>query len=422
MPRKLDMSYALFDIKTYPFDHEHHALEIAGEAMIFHCHHYVNYLQRSILDAEYIDSRRFLIGAAADAVYHQLRHLCQGRAKDEAKRMAEEVYQSFGYGLIDLSSMTADGVVVNTYKSFYSKTWMMKFGASAKPVDYYTSGYIAAAFSVIFDVPLARVCAEQTACMARGDSLNTHVIRVGEGNFATYRAKQPTRYNSAPKHSLNWAHEQTITQAFLGAHATFVGNAEGFIPAFGVYLVRNQSDFINRLQIEFMLAMQAVAGDYGVSLARELLLEAGHACGFFTYGGIMSSNEWKTVVLPHLHTKEDWIKGLLSLVNTMGWGYHTAVTLSQEGAVFRNYNDFEDLSFMRLYGQQSAPSFPIHWANSGGFTGLMQLIYNTDIVNGTVIDTEEGFRNMRRSKAKYKTKMTKGITCGDDFLEVEVYL
>jgi hypothetical protein len=51
----------------------------------------------------------------------------------------------------------------------------------------------------------------------------------------------------------------------------------------------------------------------------------------------------------------------------------------------------------------------------------MQLIYNTNIVEGDRIDTEEGFRQMRRSKTKYRTNMTKGISCGDDYLEVEIY-
>lgn len=72
---------------------------------------------------------------------------------------------------------------------------------------------------------------------------------------------------------------------------------------------------------------------------------------------------------------------------------------------------------MRMYGMAQKP---VHWANSGGFTGLMQLIYNTDLINGKRIDTEEGFRNMRRSKAKYRTRMLKSIACGDDYLEAEI--
>lgn len=411
----------MFDIHQYKFDEQHNSITVGGEAMIFHCHHYINYLQRSILDADYIDSRRFLIGSAADAVYHQLKSLCAGLSIDDAKLMAEEAYKAFGYGLIDLSGMTESGVELSTYKSFFAKTWVLKFGESQKPVDYYTTGYLAAVFAVLYGHSLSDIHAEQTTCMAVGDKVNTHVIRLGEGNFAVYPAKAPTHYrDDVPKLSLNWEHEEKITQAFLGAHAHFVGNAEGYIPAFGVYIVRNQSDYINRLQFEFVREMKEVAGEYGEKLAGELLLEAGHACGFFTYGGIMSSDEWKGAVLPYLETKEDWIKGLAALINTMGWGYHTAVELSRERAVFRNYNDFEDLSYMRMYGESA---YPIHWANSGGFTGLMQLVYNTDIVNGQRIDTEESFREMRRSaSAKYKTNMTKGIACGDDFLEVEIHV
>lgn len=409
----------MFNINDYKFDVEHNCLEVGDEAMVFHCHHYITNLQRTILDAEYIDSSLFLIGSAADSVYHQLTNLCEGFSAEESKKVAEDIYKTFGYGLISLDAMSEEGLELTATKSFFSKTWVMKFGNSAKPVDYYTAGFLAAAYAYIYKKELKNINAVQTTCMACGDSVNTFVIKEGEGSFAVYPKKSPTVFKDVPKVSLNWEFEEVVTNAFLGAHATFVGNEEGFIPAFGVYIVRNQSDYVNRLQFEFVRAMSEVAGDYGVTLAGELLLEAGHACGFFTYGGIMTSNEWEMAVKPYLKTKEDWIKGLAALVNTMGWGYHTAVELSEQKAVFRNYNDFEDLSYIRMYGKSE---YPIHWANSGGFTGLMQLVYNTDLVNGERVETEEGFRRMRRAKVGYKTKMTKGISCGDDFLEVEVYL
>ena len=387
--------------------------------MIFHCHHYITNLQRTILDADYIDSRLFLIGSAVDAIYYQLSNLCKGLNIEESKKMSEDIYKVFGYGLIDLSCMNENGCELKSTKSFFSKTWDMKFGKSTKPVDYYTSGFLAAAYAVIYKKDLKDIETVQTTCMACGDDKNTHIIKLGTCNFALYPKKAPTVFKDVPKLSLNWEHEETITNAFLGAAATLVGNEEGYIPAFGVYLVRNQSDYVNRLQFEFVRQMTEVAGEYGVTLAGELLMEAGHACGFFTYGGIMTSPEWEGAVKPYLKTKEDWIKGLAALVNTMGWGYHTAIELSEQKAVFRNYNDFEDLSYVRMYGKSE---YPTHWANSGGFTGLMQLVYNTNLLEGEKIETEEGFRVMRRSKVGYKTKMTKGISCGDDFLEVEIWL
>lgn len=407
----------MFDIRNYPFDQEHSCLEVGGEAMVFHCHHYLNYLLRSILDADYIDSRPFLIGAAADAVYHQLGNLCKGLSSADAKKMAASMYKTFGYGLIDLNGMSEEGLVLSTVKSFFSKTWSMKFGQSNMPVDYYTSGFLAAAYAVIYQRPLHEIHVKQTSCMACGDECNTHVVRPGTGNFEIYPAKNPIQFSDSPRRSLEWEHEQTITNAFLGAQAQLVGNEEGYIPAFGVYLARNQSDYVNRLQFEFMRALRDVAGEYGEKLGTELLLESGHACGFFTYGGVMTSDEWNAAVKPYLHTQEDWIRGLAALINAMGWGYHTAVELSRERAVFRNYNDFEDLSYMRMYGRADKP---VPTATSGGYSGLMHLVYNTDLVNGKVIDTEEGFRQLRRSKAKYKAHMTKSIACGDGYLEVEI--
>lgn len=409
----------MFNIKNYPYDMKHNCLEIGGEAMIFHCHHYLSYLQRSILDADYIDSRPIFIGSAADAVYLQLSNLCEGFSLSESKKIIEQVYKTFGYGIIDIDGMNEGGGRINTFKSFYSKTWQLKFGLSSKPVDYYTTGFIAAAYAVLYKIPLSSINAKQTNCMACGDGVNTHEIKPGICNFSTYPVKNCSSFSEAEKLPIDWEFEGIITNAFMGSHEYLVGNEEGYIKAFGVYLARNQSDYVNRLQFEFLRSMKSVAGDYGEKLASELLLEAGHACGFFTYGGVMTSSEWNSIVKPYLKTREDWIRGLASLVNTMGWGYYTPVEITRERAIFRNYNDFEDLSYLRMYGLADKP---IPWGNSGGFAGLMQLIYNTNLVDGVLINTEEGFRQMRRSKANYKTFMTKSIACGDDYLEVVVSL
>lgn len=410
----------MFSFENYTFDKKHFCMEVGGETMIFHCHHYLNYLQRSILDAEYIDSRSFLIGAAADVVYNQLQNLSKDMSTNESKELAQQIYKACGYGLIDLSALDKEGGEVKTKSSFYSKTWVMKFGASKKPVDYFTTGFIAAAFANTYGHDLKKVVAAQTQCMATGSDQNVHTVSLGESNFSHYPKKSPTKFKDVEMFEIPWEYTNTVTEAFVGAHCMLMGNDEGVVPAFGVYAARCYSDYVNRLQIEFILAMKEAAGMYGVTLGSELMMEAGHACGFFTYGGIMTSDEWNTVVKPYLKTKEDWIYGLLSLVNAMGWGYHTATEVGREKSVFRNYNDFEDMSYIRMYGENS--DYPVSWANSGGFTGLCQLVYNTGLTEGNPIETEEGFRQMRRTKQGYKTKMVKSIATGDDYLEVEISL
>jgi hypothetical protein len=407
-------------MSDYIYDKEHCALVIGDEAMLYHCHHYLVTLQKTVFDAEYLDGTAMIIGCAADSVYNQLSHLCQGLSQDDAKEMAEQVYKTFGNGLIDLSNLGEDGGKIETKKSILSKAWLLNYGVSKKAVDCYTSGFLAAAYAVIYNKPLSEVKALQSECMACGTASNVHIITNEATNFTLYaEKKEQISYKEVQKVSMNWEHEQTITDAFANVHHSFVGNEEGFIPAMGVYLVLNQSDYINRVQFEFIKAVSEFAGEYGETLGSELLMEAGLACGFFTLGGMITSPEWNMVVKPYLQTKEDWIKAAVALSNNMGWGYQSVIEVSQERLVFRNYFDFEDMSYLRMYGESKEFT---HWANSGGWLAAMPIIYNSDVTQTSQIDYKEMYEEVRRAKYGYKVKRTKGISCGDDYLEMEVYI
>jgi hypothetical protein len=148
-------------------------------------------------------------------------------------------------------------------------------------------------------------------------------------------------------------------------------------------------------------------------------MQAGLACGFFTLGGIMSSPEWEGAVKPYLKTEEDWAHAAIALTNNMGWGYQIITEISKEKMVFRNYNDFEDLSYLKMYGESDTI---VHTANSGGWSSLQVLLYESDLVESGKIDTKAMFEEVRKSKFGYKTIRTKGIANGDNYLEMEVVL
>ena len=65
----------MFDFADFPYDFRTNRLVVGGEAMVGHCHHYNCFLQRSIQDAEYIDSAPILVGAAAEVAFAQLTNL-----------------------------------------------------------------------------------------------------------------------------------------------------------------------------------------------------------------------------------------------------------------------------------------------------------------------------------------------------------
>ena len=407
----------MFDINNYEYDKEHCRLEIGGENMVYHCHHYLTNLQRTVFDAEYLDSTGMIVGCAADSIYYQLSNLCDGLSVEDSKLLAQEMYKTFGNGLIDLSTMDENGLELSTTKSLISKAWDILFGESKKPVDCYTTGYLAAAYAVIYKKELKNINATQTECMTMGAKANVHIIKEGENNFTTYDKKGDYQFNTTAKPKSLWEGAEAVTTMFSNAHKNFIGNEEGLIPGFGVYVVNNQSDYINRVQFEFIKAVEEFAGEYGKTLGGELLMEAGAACGFFTLGGIMSSPEWEGAVKPLLKTKEDWIHAAIALTNNMGWGYQVVTELSQDKMIFRNYNDFEDMSYMRMYGKSSEFT---HWANSGGWSSAMPIIYNSDLVETGNIDHVELYKEVRKSKFGYKTIRTKGISNGDDYLEMEV--
>ena len=78
----------MFDFAEFGYDFATNRLVVGGEPMVLHCHHYNVFLQRSIQDAEYIDSAPILVGAAAEVAFAQLTDLLS-RTADIAARRAQ---------------------------------------------------------------------------------------------------------------------------------------------------------------------------------------------------------------------------------------------------------------------------------------------------------------------------------------------
>ena len=141
----------MFDFAEFGYDFATNRLVVGGEPMILHCHHYNCFLQRSIQDAEYIDSAPILVGAAAEVAFAQLTDLLS-RTPDIPARKAtvEALYRACGLGLIDLSGVTDRGGEVRTRSTHYSIGWKEKFGLSRAPVDFFSTGFLAGALAAIY--------------------------------------------------------------------------------------------------------------------------------------------------------------------------------------------------------------------------------------------------------------------------------
>lgn len=405
-----------FKFSDYSYDFPMARFDIDGEAMIFHCHHYNCFLQRTILDAEYIDSKPHLVGAAADVVLHQLRRMFARLTDATARRaVTEALYRSSGFGLLPLEALTENGGEVRTQSTHYSTGWKEKFGKSNSPVAYFSTGFLAAAYAALYDVPLEEVRAEQTACRSMGAADDVFVVSRGQGNIKCYPARKPVSLQPpTPEAEIPSSVDRDgITRAIAGM--PIAGNEAGLIPAFGVLLTRMYADYYNRISYEFENQLRETTGAPGLEVARNLLVEAGHMCAFNTFGGIMTSTEWDGMILPSLSTREDWVAAMLAVVNAFGWGVWRAIEVSPQRALFRVYNDYESVGYTSMYGQSD---HAVSYLASGGVAGLMNLVYVGDIASRPAL-TEDFYQKLFKGPNIFRVTQTRCRAQGDPYSEFE---
>lgn len=409
----------MFDFAEFGYDFATNRLVVGGEPMVIHCHHYNCFLQRSIQDAEYIDSAPILVGAAAEMAFAQLTSLVS-RTPDISARKAivEALYRASGFGLIDLSAVTAEGGKVRTRSTHYSTGWKEKFGRSQTPVAFFSTGFLAGALGAIYRLDPASIQARQTACRSTGADEDVFFLSRGPANFALFEPRRDAVLvavgnDPEPATSVN---REGITRAVAGM--PLPGNATGLITAFGVYLTRMYGDYYNRISFAFEQQMTTLAGRQGVDVVAELFIEAGHVCAFNTFGGIMTSAEWDALVLPMLKTREDWVFGIVGCVNALGWGVWKVLDVTPDAATFRIYNDYESVGYRRMYG---TADHGISYLATGGAAGLMNLIYLGNIQEKPDL-TPEFYDRLFKGGRTFQGRMTACQAMGDPYTEIRAEL
>ncbi len=409
----------MFDFAEFGYDFANNRLVVGGEPMILHCHHYNCFLQRSIQDAEYIDSAPILVGAAAEVVFAQLANLLSRTPEIAARKaIVEALYRACGLGLIDLSALTDRGGEVRTRSTHYSIGWIEKFGRSRAPVAFFSTGFLAGALAAIYGLPPSGVQARQTACRSTGADEDVFVLGRGPANFTIFAPRQspvlnPVGDDAEPATAVD---RQAITRAVAGMPLPV--NAEGLIAIFGLYLTRLYADYYNRISFAFEREMTEAAGGQGVEVAAGLFIEAGHICAFNTLGGIMTSPEWDALVLPMLKTREDWFHGIFAWWNACGYGVAKVIDVSPTGATVRIYNDYELIGYRRMYG---TADHGISYLVTGGTAGVMNLIYLGDIHTKPDLTPEFYDRLFKRGRA-FRARMTACQAMGDPYTEIRAEL
>lgn len=181
-----------------------------------------------------------------------------------------------------------------------------------------------------------------------------------------------------------------------------VNNEEGLIPAFNVFVNQMPANFWN----SFADRLTRRVGPDLVEAAEWLLVNAAHECGYHTGYGIITSEEWKSVVAPMItRAPEDILHGAFAVFTAWGWAKSEIVELvPNEKMVIRAYDYYEADNV--AYGKRSRPcAFMVR----GVSAAFMDLAY------GGQYDPT-GKTSMRT----FECTQTKGIECGDDYGEFVV--
>lgn len=402
-------------------DMDHRRCIVGKEPMIFHCHHYNTFLQRSIKDTkDYLDSSPFLIGAAEEVAYSQLTQIFSEQGlKDtqQRKNLASELFKWAGFGLVDLNVLGEQGGTTSTVHEHYSMGWKVKWGKTDESVSYFASGWIAGALAAVYGKAQGSYSVIQTACTAKGDATNTFVLKLEKANYTLFKnagVGTLSKHEIAPVVANNVDYDGIL--AAVGT-LPLIGNDEGTIPAFGVYLTRHYVNYYNRVSFELLHRMSEKFGAMGVEIAEPLLIEAGHVCAFNTFGGIMTSTEWDALIKPNLKNKEDWVHGIVAVVNALGWGRWQVTKVSPKEAEFVIHDDYESVGYKAMYGTSKNH---ISFLAQGGVTGIMNLVYVGDIASKPGL-TEEFYRSKFTQEGNFKCEVLSSLAKGDKNTKFRVY-
>lgn len=402
---------------TYLFDRN--AYVASNQPAIFHCHHYNISLQEFILDTqEYLPEVRWLLRKAAHEIaFSQFNDFFSPQqSEDERKAAVVDYFRFAGFGLVDLSALTAEGGEVRTKSEHYGIGWQSKFDrVSQAPIAHFAAGFLAGAHEAIFDLSLGAMDAKQSTCIAMGDNESVFSISPAgeineiqesqrEGTFQLHDLKQPDGTG---------VDYDAIRNALVGM--PIEGSTEsGVIDAFGVLLTRHYSNYYCNISYDFLDLFKKKMGDEGVMTAVNLLTEAGHVCAFNTFGGIMQSNEWNGMIKPMLKTKDEWMHGIIAVINSFGWGFWEIDEFTPGKSLrIKIVSGYESNSYIKRYGDAS---IPVSFLAKGATAGLMNLIYVLDLPSRAPTTLDDTlYKEIHLDRGMFQAEQLKCRAMGDSY-------
>lgn len=339
-----------------------------GQNLVIHCHHYNARLQRTIEDNKLVDGKQIFKEAAKKVFYNMMIVALDHNQGQDWKILASNLYQFLGFGTLSFEKYE-DGLITSD-SSHFAEGWncgaIFRKGKICSFTEGYLEGVLAAVHEQIFII-------DEIHCTNEGsDQCQFIVERKLSFNNKIFELKhleveEPELINFSNEQKSN-IDTKSIIDAVLGM--PLVGNNEGLIPVFNVYLANMPQDFYNLVCVNFVNEMEK----HGLKdLAKNLLIEDAEHCGINTFGGIYTSDEWDALIKPMVKSSEDNVFGLMAVANALGWGRIIVKEhIAGEKLKINSTNGYEAYGYKTLF---ESSDDEVCYMLRGVSAGIMELIY-----------------------------------------------
>ena len=99
----------------------------------------------------------------------------------------------------------------------------------------------------------------------------------------------------------------------------------------------------------------------------------------------MTSAEWDAVVRPMCATDDDWVHGMVAVVNALGWGTWRVHALDDGQLTVTITDDYESTGYVAMYGRADGH---VAYLASGGVAGIQNLVRVANIDQKPPLDPD----------------------------------
>jgi predicted hydrocarbon binding protein len=153
-----------------------------GFCSVLHCHHYATLYTQLADDAVDFEGIKHLIAAAEETFYEVLDDYYTRKGVDNIEdkvSIAEQFWAAVGMGRITFTGVGKYAAYAEMEFSHVDNGWLSKWGSRERPVNFFTSGFVAAVVALVNNKNPRSYVVKEIKSLVRGDEVSTFKASLG---------------------------------------------------------------------------------------------------------------------------------------------------------------------------------------------------------------------------------------------------